>query len=122
MISPNIITDPDSVPLTHSLARSLAQAVVERAESDPACAATPLASFLITPIQRVPRYLLLLNELLRQTVRILSRICISSKDNSAHTRVWQWTYLSTIVGMTLTRCHDTLFFIFCSANSILCCM
>jgi hypothetical protein len=59
-----------ALALARSLARS--QAVVERAESDPACAATPLASFLITPIQRVPRYLLLLNELLRQTVRPLS--------------------------------------------------
>lgn len=42
-------------------------AVVAEAEAAPACAGTPLSSFLITPIQRVPRYLLLLNELLRQT-------------------------------------------------------
>ena len=41
------------------------RAFLERAQSDSQCEGLDLAAFLLTPIQRLPRYVLLLNNLLK---------------------------------------------------------
>jgi hypothetical protein len=60
-------------------------AVIAVAESKPESNCSTISSFLITPIQRVPRYLLLLNELLRQTPtedQCECSVCQSNRSSS----------------------------------------
>ena len=52
--------------LTHSFISHLLRSA-QHAQADPRCKMMDLNSFLITPVQRVPRYKLLLEELLKRT-------------------------------------------------------
>eukprot|EP00026_Physarum_polycephalum_P003352 Phypoly_transcript_03362.p1 GENE.Phypoly_transcript_03362~~Phypoly_transcript_03362.p1 ORF type:complete len:350 (+),score=44.59 Phypoly_transcript_03362:486-1535(+) len=55
---------------------------IEAAESNPMCTKLDLASFLIMPVQRLPRYILLLTDLLKYTPETAQDYCAIEKSIS----------------------------------------